>query len=69
MFKLSTGAGSSNVKLVNSQSDAIKLISKSFGRGHSPLDRKALFKDRIWHIKRDKNLISILGFLKGLLDL
>ena len=65
VFKLSTGAGSSNVKLVHSESDAIKLINKSFGEGHSPLDRKALFKDRIWHIKRDKNLKSILGFLKG----
>ena len=69
VFKLSTGAGSSNVKLIHSQSEAIKLINKSFKTGHSPLDRKALFKDRIWHVKRDKNFKSILGLFKGFVRL
>ena len=69
VFKLSTGAGSTNVKLVHSQSETIKLINKSFDKGHSPLDRNSLFKDRIWHFKRDKNLKSIFGLFKGLVRL
>jgi len=66
VFKLSTGAGSFNVKLVHSKSEIIKLINKSFDIGHSPLDRTALFMDRLWHIKRDRNFKSILGLFKGL---
>ena len=69
VFKLSTGAGSTNVKLVHSKSETIKLINKSFDKGHSPLDRNSLFKDRIWHFKRDKNLKSIFGLFKGLVRL
>ena len=66
---MSTGAGSTNVKLVHSKSETIKLINKSFDKGHSPLDRNSLFKDRIWHFKRDKNLKSIFGLFKGLVRL
>jgi len=69
VFKLSKGAGSSNVQLVKSKNDIIKLINKSFSKGHSPLDRVALFKDRIWHFKRDKNIKSIFGLFKGLVRL
>ncbi len=66
VFKLSTGAGSSNVKLVHSKKEIIQYIEKSFGIGYSPLDRKALFKDRIWHLYRDKDLKSVIGLFKGL---
>ena len=69
VFKLSTGAGSANVKLVHSYEEIIELINKSFASGHSPLDRKALFKDRLWHLYRDKNLKSIVGLFKGLFRL
>jgi len=66
VFKLSKGAGSSNVKLIKSKHEAIKLIEKSFSKGHSPIDRTALFKDRVWHLKRDKNIKSIIGIIKGM---
>ena len=66
VFKLSKGAGSSNVKLIKSKDEATKLIEKSFSIGHSPIDRTALFKDRIWQFKRDKNIKSIIGVFKGM---
>lgn len=37
VFKLRRGAGSSNVRLVRSRSEAIKLVNRMFGRGISPI--------------------------------
>jgi glutathione synthase/RimK-type ligase-like ATP-grasp enzyme len=66
VFKLRKGASSMNVKLVRRKSDARRLIRKAFGEGFPVVDRYSLFKDRIWKIRRDKNLESIVGFFKGL---
>ena len=38
VFKLRGGAGSSNVKLVNSYQEAVKLIKRCFGRGFKELE-------------------------------
>lgn len=38
VFKLRGGAGSSNVKLVRTQKDAVKLINRCFGRGFKELE-------------------------------
>jgi hypothetical protein len=66
VFKLRRGAGSANVFLVKSKSHGKKLIRKAFGKGFSPLNRMSLFKDRIWHLKRDKDLKALFGIGKGL---
>jgi len=65
VFKLSGGAGSANVKLAPNQSSAIRLIRKAFGQGFKPKSRLHLFKDRLWHFRRDKDLKSFLNISKG----
>lgn len=63
--KLRGGAGASNVKLVRSKSQAIKIIKKSFKRGNSPLGKFAILKDNYskW-IKAETALRSLLGAFK-----
>jgi len=55
-----------NVKLVRRKSEARRLVRKAFGKGFPVVDRFSLFKDRIWKIRRDKDLKSVIGFFKGL---
>lgn len=45
VFKLKGGAGSSNVKLAKTKSQAKKLINKAFGRGFSQYDGLSRLKD------------------------
>ena len=66
VFKLRGGAGSSNVKLVKEKAEARKLVNKAFGRGFTKIDRFSLFKDRLWHLKRDQNIAAVWGCFKGL---
>ncbi len=66
VFKLRRGAGSCNVRLVKSKSQAARLVRKAFGRGFSPVSRGGLFKDRLWHLKRDRDLRAVAGMAKGL---
>jgi len=66
VFKLRGGAGSSNVRLVRKKAEARKLVNKAFGRGFTKIDRFSLFKDRFWHLKRDRNIAAIWGCCKGL---
>lgn len=66
VFKLRRGAGSANVRLVRSRRQAQRLIRRAFGRGYSPVNRRGLLKDRIWHLRRDRNLAALLGLAKGL---
>jgi glutathione synthase/RimK-type ligase-like ATP-grasp enzyme len=64
VLKLRGGAASSNVKLVKNQSQAIRLISKAFGRGfrrYSPLDG---LKER-WRLYR-LGRTDLSNCLKGL---
>ena len=63
VFKLRGGAGSANVKLVNSKRYAQKLIKKAFGKGFGQFNRLGYLKER-WRefcIGQD----SIWGVLKG----
>jgi len=46
VFKLKGGAGAANVKLVDNEKEARKLIHKAFGRGFSQFDNLAYFKDK-----------------------
>jgi len=66
VFKLRNGAASYNVRLVRTKNEAENLVKKAFGRGFTAINRRALFKDRIWHLRRDKNLNSLIGLGKGL---
>lgn len=64
VFKLRGGAGSSNVKLVRTKEEAIRIVKKAFGRGFPQFDRWGYFKERIRKTREGKD--SIIGILKGI---
>jgi len=66
VFKLRGGAGSENVILVKGVSDANRLIKKAFGEGFKLKNRYNFLKERLWHLRRDKNLFAFLNISKGL---
>ena len=66
VFKLRCGAGSENVKLVQSKTAAKKLINKAFGGGFVLLDRYELFRESIWRVKRDRDLNSFFRLIKSI---
>ncbi|MBS9461269.1 hypothetical protein KIM67_02515 [Flagellimonas sp. 389] len=66
VFKLRGGAGSINVKLVKNKGTAKKLVRKSFDKGFGASGRKELMRNRLWHFRKDKNINTFLGILKGL---
>ena len=59
VFKLRGGAGSINVKLVKTQKKARSLIRKSFRNGFSTTNSISRLKDKLWVIKRDKDIDSL----------
>lgn len=63
VFKLKGGAGASNVKLVKTQAEALKLINKAFGKGFSQLDRFNNLKERYNKYKSGQD--TLLGVAKG----
>ena len=63
VFKLKGGAGSSNVRLVRNQQEAIKLIRIAFGRGFLQFNRFSHFKDRYNVFRSGKG--SWLDLVKG----
>lgn len=63
VFKLTGGAGSSNVQLVKNYNQAHWLINKAFGRGFSQLNRWGQLRERFRLVKEKKK--NILTFLKG----
>ncbi|OEK02497.1 hypothetical protein BFP97_13625 [Roseivirga sp. 4D4] len=65
VFKLRGGAGSINVRLVKSKAQADRLIRRSFSRGFPAIDRYSMFKDRLYHLKRDRDLAALFGVCKG----
>jgi len=66
VFKLRGGAGSVNVSLAKTKKKAKQLIKKAFGTGFPHINRFTRLKDRIWVLKRDKNLTAIRGVVSGL---
>jgi glutathione synthase/RimK-type ligase-like ATP-grasp enzyme len=67
VFKLTGGAGSSNVKLIKKKKQAIKLIKKSFSKGHNIFNqRKYFWEERMFKFRQNK---SIAYFLKTLYHL
>jgi glutathione synthase/RimK-type ligase-like ATP-grasp enzyme len=63
VFKLRGGAGASNVKLVNTKVNAIKLVNKAFSKGFSQYDILEHFKERIRKHKEGK--VSFFNVIKG----
>jgi glutathione synthase/RimK-type ligase-like ATP-grasp enzyme len=66
IFKLSSGAGAYNVKMIRSKKEAKKYIKRAFGKGFLAMERYSALKDRIWHFKRDKTLKSFFDISRGL---
>lgn len=67
VFKLRGGAGSSNVRLVKTSKEAIKLINTAFGRGFSSYNKWDDLKEHIRKSKGDiKSVLGILGSFKRL---
>ncbi len=54
VFKLRGGAGSANVKLIQSKSEAKKIVNKAFGKGFDQFDRFNYFRDTIRKYKLNK---------------
>lgn len=68
VFKLTGGAGSSNVKLIKSLKEAEKIIKRSFGRGYSIFNqRKVIYDEAISKYKNHKSPLKLLKHLRFLL--
>jgi hypothetical protein len=67
VFKLRGGAGSVNVSLANSKAKAKSLARKAFGKGFSPVNKMARFKDRLWHFKLNPTVFNFRGIISGLI--
>jgi glutathione synthase/RimK-type ligase-like ATP-grasp enzyme len=63
VFKLRRGAGSSNVRLVKSTSEAKRLISKAFGNGFSQYKKIDGFKERLRRYRQGNG--SLTDIVKG----
>lgn len=63
VFKLRGGAGSANVKLAKTKSQAKKFIKKAFGRGFSQFDRLGHLKERFSRFRQGKD--TFIGVCKG----
>lgn len=64
VFKLRGGAGSINVKLIKSKSEATRIISKAFGKGFKTFDNWNIFKDTISRFRRNRSFINLLRIIK-----
>ncbi len=67
VFKLTGGAGSSNVSLVRNKESARRLINKAFSSGFPPVPRWQPLQERWWHFKRDRTVTSLFNISRGLL--
>ncbi|MDQ8186294.1 hypothetical protein [Pelagicoccus sp. SDUM812002] len=66
VFKLRSGAGAENVKLVADYSAAKRMIRRMFGKGHRAKRRLHSIKERLWHYRRDKTFKSFIALSKGI---
>ena len=65
VFKLRGGAGSANVRLAATKSDALQLIQRSFGHGFSQYDAVGNLKERIRKYQLGKT--GLFDIVKGLI--
>ncbi|MDD4757121.1 MAG: hypothetical protein PHG29_13665 [Prolixibacteraceae bacterium] len=69
VFKLRAGAGSSNVKLVKNELAAQRLIRKAFGSGFPQVSSVGRLQERLWILRRDKNITSLKTLATGIIRL
>ncbi len=67
VFKLRSGAGSSNVKLANDKESAISLVNKAFGKGFSQYQAMDNLKERFRKYLNGKT--NVKDLLKGVMRL
>ena len=67
VFKLRSGASSSNVRLVKSRQEAARLVNQAFGKGFSQYDPWPNFTERIRKFKHGK--ASLFNVFKGFIRL
>jgi RimK-like ATP-grasp domain. len=67
VFKLRGGAGSLNVKLIRNKNAAKRIVRKAFNKGFPLVDKTFGFKQRLWVLRRDKNIKAIIHVIKGLI--
>lgn len=65
VFKLRGGAGSTNVRLIKTRQKAKRIVSKAFRSGFLPINRVSRFKDRLWGLRRDRNLTALKKVVTG----
>lgn len=66
VFKLRGGAASVNVSLVKNKRRARFLINRAFGHGFAPINRINRLRNRIWVLKRDKNVEALKKVFTGI---
>lgn len=64
VFKTRNGAGSQNVRIIKSKKDAIRTISKAFGKGIPGYNKIEMIKESLWKYKRDKSIKAVGRMLK-----
>jgi hypothetical protein len=69
VFKLRGGAGSFNVSLIKNKYQAKRIVAKAFVNGFPLINKMAGIKQRLWILKRDKNVKALIHLAKGLLRL
>lgn len=68
VFKLTGGAGSSNVKLIHSEKEAKKIIRRAFGKGFIAFDqRKYFLEETLSKYRKHKSLWRLLKSFRHLL--
>jgi len=66
IFKLRGGAGSENVKMIDTYEKAITYINQAFGTGFTGYNRFHSFKEKVWSFQRDKTFKSFINIAKGI---
>jgi hypothetical protein len=69
VYKLKTGAGSHNVKLLYNEKEAKNFIYRLFKKGINPINFKERSKDRLSALKKKKNIRTLLSFIKSLINI
>lgn len=64
VFKLKTGAGGQNVKLLKDANTAKKHIRQAFSAGFKPISNRNLIKDKFDYFLRTKATTDLIKFLK-----
>ena len=66
VFKLRNGASSSNVRLIKDKHKARKMVNKAFGKGFPVISPIGRLKERIYKLKRNKDMASLKLVIGGL---